>query len=189
MKLFDRPHWGANRLAAGLAAAMTIVTAATASAPAQAREIGPVFQTALKACLANVQGQLPLNPPSQAQTDAGLVLADPAGPAELKAFDDLSPSDRMFASVAAGDGKVVIAEVAPAHLCRIVVYAGVDPTAIGAQVGYLSNDWTLVSDDPTANYAVYRGTILGSPPLNISIRKPAAGSGYGDAIYVMTLTR
>ena len=57
-----------------------------------------------------LEGKLSLNPPSPAQGAAGLAPADPTAPDELKPFAGPSPGARLFASMNAVNGAVVIAQ-------------------------------------------------------------------------------
>lgn len=114
------------------------------------------------------------------------MLADPTAPDELVPFADLSPRARLFAAVAAGNGSVVIGYDPSQKMCRIVVQHVSDITPVTATVGPLAGDWTVVSDDPQANFTVYAGTLLGSPKLTIRVRQPS-GTSYGAANYMMTL--
>ena len=170
--------------------ALALSTAAAAQPAPAAVPLGKAFMTGLKARIANVQGKLPLNPPSRAQTDAGLVLADPAGPNELKPFADIAPKNRLFAAVnTAGGAEVVIGGDATQNLCRVVVMDAKDLTPVTAAVGPLGGDWTVVQDEPLQNFTVFTGTVLGSPKLTIRIRQPAKGGAYGDAQYMLTLIK
>jgi len=170
-----------------LSTALAVSLTATAAGAQEARPLGEAFMIGLKACIAIEQGQLALNPPSQAQTDAGLVLADPTAPDELIAFSDLSPSARLFAAVNATGGSVVVAHDPSQSLCRVVVFDAADISPVTAAVGPLGGDWVVKLDDPIPNFTIFTGTILGSPKFTIRTRQPPAGSGYGSANYLLTL--
>lgn len=179
----------ALRILALAAAAAVAGQAAHAQAPAP---IAPMFLTGVKACIAIQTGALALNPPSANIDAAGLVLADPAGADDTAPFKDLSPSARNFAAVSGPmDLSVVVAQDPTQNLCRVAVLqtSGLSSIApITAQMGGLTGDWAMVSDDPVANYAVYTGTLLGSPKMTFSVRKPSPGTGYGSGLYMLTMT-
>jgi hypothetical protein len=146
---------------------------------------GGAFLTGLRACVANMQGELALDAPSPAQDAAGLVLADPAGTGALKHFSDLSPRQRRFASVKGGAGNVVIAADPSQRLCRVVVLNVVSVLHVTSTVGPLSRDWVATVKEP--NFTVYSGSIEGSPRFAIQVRTPRKGGAYGDAAYILTL--
>ena len=154
----------------------------------QTEPLNRSFLTGARTCISTLQGKLALNPPSDAQTTAGLVLADPAGADDLKPFADLSPSARLFAAVTASNGKVVVAHDPSQGLCRVVVMEVTDISPVTAAVGPLGGDWVVKSDDPVQDIAVFQGTFLGSTPMTIRVRKPPAGStAYGAAKYMLSL--
>lgn len=159
---------------------------ASTSAFAQpATPLGAAFLTGAHACVNILAGKLSLNPPSPAQTKAGLVLADPEAPDEIEPFRDLSPAARLFASVNAMNGAVVVAYDPSQKLCRVTVMHIADVSPVSAALGPLGGDWTVISDDPLANFTVYKGSLLGSPQMTIRTRRPK--NGFGAATYILTL--
>lgn len=171
-------------------ATLFAASAAVLSSAAQAQPstpLGGAVLTGAKACTAILARKLVLNPPSPAQTKAGLVLADPTAPDELKPFSDLNPSARLFAAVQSANGAVVVAHDPSQKLCRVVVLHRPNLSPVTATIGPLAGDWSMVSDDPVADFAVYEGTLLGSQKLTIRVRKPK--SGYGAATYMLTLIK
>ena len=162
----------------------------TAAAAQQPDPLARAFLVGLKACAENVQGRLPLTAPTPAQTAAGVVLAEPTGEDELKAFSDLSPRDRLFASVISNGipEEVVVASDGSQNLCRVVVFDAPDVGSIAAAVAPLTGDWRVQRDDPLLNSSVFSGTVFGSPSLTIATRRPAKGR-YGTAAYMLTLTK
>lgn len=70
-------------------------------------------------------------------------------------------------------------------LCRVTVLHKADVSPVTASVGPLGKDWVLVSDGPVADFAVYKGTIVGSGPLTIRVRQPKGG--FEAATYMLTL--
>lgn len=166
--------------------ALAVMSVSTAASAQPQTPLGSAFLTGATACVSILAGKLSLNPPSPAQAAAGLVLADPTAPDELKPFADLSPRARLFASVEAANGAVVVAQDSSRKLCRVAVLHVKDVSPVTASVGPLAGDWKVVSDDPVANFAVYKGTVLGSSPLTIRIRQPP-NDAYGAATYMLTL--
>lgn len=168
-------------------AALAFALSATAAQAQVTTPLGGAFMTGLKACLAISAGKLALNPPDPSQTAAGLVLADPAGAGELAPFSDFSPSARLFASVTAANGTVVIGHDPSQGLCRIVVFhvPGIDP--VTATVGPLGTDWVVVQDEPLQSYTVFSGTLFGGPKQTFRIRHPTVGGPFGDAQYMFTV--
>lgn len=167
------------RLSLLLAAmAMTATTAAAQTAPPPATSAAEAFVRGVKACALNVTGQLPLNPPDDAQTVAGLLLADPAGADEIAAFSDLNLSQRMFAAVASTTGSVAIGSDLTQNLCRTVAYdaSDADVAQIQEALNGLSGDWTISGAQAGEPVRVYQGTVAGSPILTIRVRQPGWGS-------------
>jgi len=181
-----------KRTAPTLLIALAAGPALAQPAPAP-KALPDAFVTAVTACVHNVQGKLAFNPPSDALAAAGVVLADPASAAELAPFRDLNLQQRIFGAVPSTPGNIIVGVDPTQKLCRVVI---VDAQA--AQVGAIfttpvlaDQGQTMVSNDAATNTSVYRGSVMGSPPLTITTQYPAMMTppppGVGAAKYIYTL--
>ena len=148
--------------------------------------VGDAVLTGLKACVANVQGNLPFNPPSAALTAAGIILADPVGTSDLAPFKSLTLQNRMFGAVASSTGQVTIGSDLTQGICRVAVeYAKpADITAVQASVRSVAGDWNPTSNGGGATS--YSGTLFGAS-LMYEVRVPAPNTGYGSAGIIITV--
>ena len=164
-------------LAAGLA---------TAASAQPTTPLGRDFLTAARACMANVQGKLPFNPPSPALDAAGIVLADPAGEDDLKPFTDMNRSQRIFGGIKGSD-YLVVASDPTQSMCRIVVENAPSIVPVTATVGPLGGDWVYQTGDPLLGFDVWVGTFMGSPKFTMRVRTPPKGNTqFGPAQYMFT---
>lgn len=172
---------------------LSLLTAGPALAqPAPpAKPLADAFAAAVSACVRNVQGQLPFNPPSQALTDAGVVLADPAGASELAPFSDLNLQQRIFGAVPSTPGNIIIGSDPSQKLCRVVI-VDATPVEIGPiynTPAMTGNGWTVADGNPLEGWTLWKGTVMGSGPLTIKTQTPPDGTpGVGAAKYLYTLT-
>ncbi len=149
--------------------------------------VDQAFLTAVKACTANVQGNLAFNPPSDALTAAGVFQADSGSAADLLAFKDMSASARIFVSTFSSSGQILAASDTTQGICRVAADDVTTPqiAAIQAAVRGLAGDWVPQSN--TGGATTYSGTIGSSSQLMFEARVPAAGAGYGSAGIILTI--
>lgn len=166
------------------------LVAVTLAGPAFAQDApaaGPATITALNACAANVQGQLPFNPPSPALDAAGVLLADSGYPPDLYPFKDIAPNARDMAAVNTSQGQIILAASPARQICRLAVenITAAQVAEVQAAVRAVSGDWVPQSNGGGAT--TYSGAVAGSSQLMFEVRVPAANTGYGTANFILTV--